>query len=254
MTSLRLFRLSPVALWAFFAGCSSVKSGLTEQPAVDAAADAVADAARLDALDAESLPDSARTDSGVDAQASDSGRTAESGSASGRKRVFVTSATFSPKFAEPNDRSIAVVLGRVDASCNQAAGAAKLSGTYRAWIGGEFAGVRITDEAHAQATNGPYEDLLGNVIFPMPIVTADAALLAPSITELRTRLPADSRAWTGYDTLNACSGYVDGRQMSWSYDGSGARGPTGNPTNANYWFGGFTVTCSGQAHLYCFEE
>jgi hypothetical protein len=250
MSILHLRVLLPATFVATFAGCSSVKAGITDAPLSDAAGDS----AQVVVADAEITTDAARVDAGrVDGDAGDSGRSADSGAASGRKRVFVTSATFSPKFAEPNDRTIAAVLERVDARCNQAASAAKLTGKFRAWIGGQFAGINIDPAAHAQAVNGPYEDMIGNVIFSKAKVTAYGVQLAPSVTELGTRLPADSRAWTGEDTSLQCAGVVEGTFMAWATT-SGGFGGCGNPTNAGYWFGGFSARCAEQAHVYCFEE
>jgi len=166
------------------------------------------------------------------------------------KKVFVTSQTFSGDLGG---------LDGADAICDQAAGAAGLSGTYRAWLGDDSEGPnqRFT-------RSGPYALLDGTIIaFGWDGLT-DGTLLAPiNLDEFGQLVPSPGVAWTNVE--------VEGNRMSpdpslpdadshcdnWTYEavdhvGRGGRSDTtlGPWTATRSSF----VACISQLRLYCFEQ
>ena len=138
-------------------------------------------------------------------------------------------------------------LEGADEKCNAAAGAANLSGTWRAWLS--------TDTVHAKDRVGdlPYYVLTGEAINTSLADLLDGQLAtAIDTTELGGQLVAN--VWTNTKTFGT-NNTAWGNCNNWT-NTSGAKSGYGNSGSwGNSWTFTFGMYCgSGQNHLYCFQE
>ncbi len=194
-------------------------------------------------------PDSSATDGPATVQA-------------GAKRVFVTSKNYTAALGG---------LAGADAICQSLANAAKLPGTYKAWLSDSNASPATRFSAGCKA-GGPFTLVDGTVIAQdWAGLTSGSLLKALAITDVGGGPPAGnvcsggkgSGTWTG--TLN--SGEVDKNRIGmmcadWTSNDAGLKAlalwgqpfdPKAWSANGNCFLGGMTV-CSRLATLYCFEQ
>jgi len=174
------------------------------------------------------------------------------------KKVFVTSETFQGNFGG---------LDGADAICTQLAGAAGLSGTYRAWLGDTDEGPweRFTHATH------PYALVDGTLIASSWEQLTDGTLLAPiSVDEFGQQVPLvpipsgteSGAVWTNVQTSGKSRSQfpegnpdssVDFHCYDWTrLDTTGNTGKSYATSSA--WTGEVRFACESTLRLYCFEQ
>lgn len=172
--------------------------------------------------------------------------TADSGAAvdgaKSLKRVFVTSATYPADLKSRGGG--ATGLEGADKLCNDAAKAAKLGGTWRAWLS-----TSTTDAPSRMADVAPWYRLDGVLAFAKKDHLSLNPLVAINLTEHKTPL-GSTWSWTGTDkglgTKSNCA--------SWTSSSAYQRGTVGIVKYFDSWSNAFDDTCDAQHHLYCFEQ
>jgi len=176
------------------------------------------------------------------------------------KKVFVTSKTYWG--------SLGGLVG-ADAKCQQLAGAAKLSGVYKAWLASYPVGP-LTTFAHSK---GPYQRVDGVIVANDWISLITKPLLAPISVDqegqLITTNSPSSPVWTGisiqrgtlsyFTHVATCNGWTENQGVN-GY-GVGPRGFTGIVNNRlNFDWSSLNrpdfhgTPCDKSARLYCFEQ
>jgi hypothetical protein len=152
-------------------------------------------------------------------------------------RVFVTSTT-------PTG-NLGGVAG-ADALCNQLATAAKLGGTYRAWL--SVSGADAID--HITST-GPWHLVTGELVAPNKTMLTGANLKHLIDKDEKGATPplAEDRTWTG---TGANGRYVGPDCAQWTGAGSGLVGEARNPTTGK-WTALVAEACTEVNRVYCFE-
>ena len=178
-------------------------------------------------------------------------------SAQNGKRVFVTEATFSGNLGG---------LGGADARCEEAAQAAGLAGSYRAWISGRTQSNQDAAGRLSHAT-APYRLVNGTAVAnDWSGLTSGTLLHAINLTETGNVVPQGSRVWTNtrpnglaWDILRDCA--LGSGPATWTCDPntvcpfeSGKYG-LAHATDGS-WTGqeASNTACSSAYRLYCFEQ
>ena len=215
-------------------GCSSAEFVSVPSPVQDTGpdeadadvgfgeADALIDSGSLDAPETIAA-DSIAVDSGIDSGPSvDSSPVVDTGSdAPTRKRIFTTSETYLPNLGG---------LAGADAKCQTLADAAKLGGTYRAWLSDSKTGAK-TRLSHATV---PYTLVDGSVVATdWADLTSGGLSHAINLTE-KGSVPPDGASysglklvWTATETSGAFhslafTGALDSTCLDWTLSASDA--------------------------------
>ena len=157
----------------------------------------------------------------------------------GAKRVFVTRTTYKGNLGG---------LAGADALCQNAATAASLGGTWKAWLSDfDFDAIdRITGD-------GPWYNVAGTMVFANHAALSTAPAVGVEVQENGESLIIGARVWTG----TAAGGSHNGRGSSdYCYEWTSETGTStvGNTLATDgAWTDSETVTCVHNARLYCFE-
>lgn len=165
-----------------------------------------------------------------------------------RRRVFVT--------GEPHGANLGGLVG-ADAICQTTADAAKLGGTYRAWISTSV----LSAKDRIPATSFDYVLVDGTLVARGTAGLASGSLLhAIDRTETGATPPVLSAAcsaggrgaWTDTTEIGTEKGYDCG---GWTYESPTIVGWTGSPGSASAtWTSSCGIKCSEKASLYCVEQ
>jgi hypothetical protein len=159
------------------------------------------------------------------------------------KRVFVTSELTNGAF------------GDGDAICNRLAANAARPGTFKAWLG-----VGDVSALSRLAWIGGYALVDGTLVARSRRRLLEGPLLAPiALTETGARAdPKNLRVWTNTTITGAIArpGYDCQRfQRTLPDDGGPAASPGGLASEVDgRWTNSAAISCSDEAHLYCFED
>lgn len=248
---MRLFTAYAVA--ALVAACGSSAALSNDSDAGNTIADASTGAdgsAPSDASTSSDAPSDARSAS----DASKDGGADSSGDA-GRKRVFVSSATYTGLLDPDSGASNGIVDG--DRMCNSLAHAAGLGGTWRAFLASySSAGGAVSAPDHITEV-GPWYLVDGTTLVFAGKSAFDAGPAHPLDRDERGMAVADAAAWTGVSgSLTFCN--------SWTSESPNNRGLYGvvGATNGDWFltpsanpFGPDAgASCDHLNHLYCFEQ
>jgi hypothetical protein len=167
------------------------------------------------------------------------------------KRVFVTSAAFSGDLK--TEGAGADGFDGADKLCTQAAAAAGLTSTFRAFLSGKHAGADVAAiDRIPQA--GAWVQLDGELVFVDPGEMTGSPRSPITITETGQPLAGGS-VWTaslsGRRSGDACE---DATGESWSSTTTASPAVTGFPTTTIQWTFATPAACAATAHLYCFEQ
>jgi hypothetical protein len=235
------------------AGIASPDSGGATDSAT--ASENAADSAQMDAtavdsgtVDSAPAVDSGTVDSG--APAADASDAAPSLCAAGNARVFVTSAQ------QSNGGDLGGTPG-ADATCNAAATAAGLGGTWNAWL----------SDSHAAATSrvyhasGAYTLVDGATVVALSYAALVSGTLAHAIDVTEngaTVSDGQTEVWTGFALAGGVSGFCAQSGKDWA---SMAASNSGTPmvghldATDNTWTYAYFQTCDRtNVRLYCFER
>jgi hypothetical protein len=200
----------------------------------------------------ETADDSAPRDSGtVDSGASIPDATdAASGCAAGNARVFVTSAQ------QSNGGDLGGTPG-ADATCNAAATAAGLGGTWNAWLSDSHAAAT----SHVYHASGAYTLVDGATVVAASYAALVSGTLAHAIDVTETGAPVtdgQTEVWTGFNLAGGASGYCTQSGKDWA---SMAASNSGTPMVGHLdatdptWTYAYLQTCDRtNVRLYCFER
>jgi hypothetical protein len=226
--ALALVGLVTAALVAWF-GCA-------EPPVDDEGDPSTPLPERTIAADA-SVADSGITPRPADASTDTGAPSADADAAKASFRVFVSSTTPTGNLGG---------IAGADALCNQLATAAKLGGTYRAWVS-----VNGADAIDHVTSAGPWHLVTGE------LVAADKAKLASgTLSHLidkdekgATPAAAEDRVWTA---TGGNGRFVAPDCAQWTGAGSGLAGEARN-SNATKWTDLVAEACTQVNRVYCFE-
>jgi hypothetical protein len=157
------------------------------------------------------------------------------------QRLFTTASEF--------DGNLGGLAG-ADQKCNQAAAAANLGGTWRAWLSDS-----TTNAIDRIEGAGPWARLDGMVVFNNRANLTTLPLVPLQVNENGANI-GDGLAWTGTTTAGTASPQ---RCNEWTSADPGVQGDTGQTqyTDAQ-WTEGQTRLCGGpgafQWRLFCFEQ
>ena len=158
------------------------------------------------------------------------------------KRIFVTSTTFTGDLGG---------LASADASCNERASAARLTGEYVAFLSDSerSANDRMSKQGQFLTTTGMpiannYEDLTDN-----------ALAIAINNDEMGTFVEVDTCVWTG-SAANGEIGAGEPNCNNWMSSAQANEGLAGSSETPDFgWaIGCFRISCAGPARLYCVEQ
>lgn len=272
MKTRRFALAAPLAL-LWILGCSSAEFVSAPSPVedaddadlgvVDASETMLVDSGPLDAPETTAL-DSIAVDSGIDSGSADSGSVDSGSDAPTKKRVFTTSETYLPNLGG---------LTGADVKCQTLADAAKLGGTYRAWLSDS----KTSAKSRLTHATVPYVLVDGTVVATdWADLTSGALSHAISLTEKGT-VPPDGVSysgpklvWTATETTGAFhslafTGAPDSTCLDWTLSASeAADAGTSATTSAGRWDSvgstwtqyGASSTCRAPTKLplYCLEQ
>jgi len=165
------------------------------------------------------------------------------------KRVFVTSTTYSGNLLQAAGAADGLAAG--DKLCTQAAQAAALGGTWKAWLS-----VKGTDAKTRMAgVVGGWYLLDGTKVFNNAANLTTQPLANIRMTEQKTVINSGTSVWTG--TLNGGAAGPS-NCLDWTATigpmGTSPVATIGDAVFASNWTDGSTLFCSSSARLYCFEQ
>ena len=247
----RLFLAGPVLLCACSSSSASGGNYLHDSGASDVASDSTLDTGVMDTsvqdVQDTGVADTALRDGPMDAPADARRPDGGDGGPTVKKRVFVTSATYTGQFSP-----IAGINGLSDAdtACGDRAFSAGLGGTWVAWLsaGATDAPQRITDVS-------PWY-LVDQTTLVFPTAASLSSVNGPmhAIDQDETGFPVgiDSLVWTGTDSFGA--GTLD-TCNSWGSMATTDNGTVGDASQIVEWTETTTAeTCDKMHHIYCFEQ
>lgn len=230
---------------------SSDGSGCTAGQSISCACASGAAGAQVCQANQTFSPCSCLSNGGVDAgkdAASDAGRDAASvsdGAVSDRKRVFVTSASYSGNLVATGNGSSA--LDAADKLCAAAAASVPLGGRWKSWLSDAATNAidRIDDV-------GPWYQLDGHKTFNDKAGLRSSALVRLSITEQGVD-STSATVWTGTETGGLKS---PSRCSDWTVGNSGSvRAQVGSTSYTSDWTATTTFACVNlELPIYCFEQ
>jgi hypothetical protein len=166
----------------------------------------------------------------------------------GRKRVFVTSATYSGDLKTHGKGDDG--LEGADNLCNLAATAANLGGTWTAWLSSSTA-----DAIDRIADVGPWYlvDQCTRVFANKASIAVSGPEVGIDLTEQGV-MPEPYNAWTGSDETGRADPF---NCNEWTNDQPihGYEGRVGLPeSTSSFWTASSSNPCDGKNRLYCFEQ
>ncbi len=142
-------------------------------------------------------------------------------------------------------------LAAADTRCNTLAAAARLAGTYHAWLSYGTAGAAPL-HARERISQGPYLRVDGAVISPSRDVLIRSGTLSNPINRTEQNDTRNTAVWTGTDNVGAFTGNVCN---NWTIGTSTPIGTVGSSALATAgWTQNAAPTCDTQAALYCIQD
>ncbi len=165
------------------------------------------------------------------------------------KRVFVTNTTYTGDLTV--QASVSDGLAAADKLCQQAALAAVLGGTWKAWISGSGvdAKSRISDV-------GPWYLLDGQTkVFNNAAGLTTTPLAPINLTEQKTGVGANPQVWTGTENGGVSASVHCNNWTMMTGIGPNLSGRAGDGSSTSNWTSSPLVSyCTSRFRLYCFEQ
>lgn len=170
------------------------------------------------------------------------------------RRMFVTSASYVLDVGKGNISSVDDVYRKPDAYCAEAAQAAGLGGTWRAWLYAFYGTQERSPAAHVGA-HGPYVLVDGKTTVFSGASPGASAEVTPSMTEWGKVFPFTDYVWIGSPGLDCNNASEPGTPRSWATNNPTDVAAIAYPFDRSTWSAEAGQTsCVAKAHLYCFEQ
>lgn len=142
-------------------------------------------------------------------------------------------------------------LAAADTRCNTLAAAARLAGTYHAWLSYGTAGAAPLN-ALDRVSRGPYLRVDGVVVSPSRALLIRSGMLSNPINRTEQNDTRNTPVWTGTNDIGAFTGNVCN---NWTIGTSTPIGTVGSSALATAgWTQNAAPTCDTQAALYCIQD